>query len=143
MTQAHETHECVACHKDLEGKVIQGGDRKWHRACFVCCRCTKLIEGGEYDEMAGLPAHPSCSIAGSLLQQRLSAEKMALHPGRCVQCDTDIAEGPEKTGKVIRTEGLVFHKECFKCDACKELISAGPYSSASGHRYHDSCVPSA
>eukprot|EP00994_Dinema_validum_P004306 NODE_2347_length_715_cov_78.064565_g1901_i0.p2 GENE.NODE_2347_length_715_cov_78.064565_g1901_i0~~NODE_2347_length_715_cov_78.064565_g1901_i0.p2 ORF type:complete len:125 (+),score=27.88 NODE_2347_length_715_cov_78.064565_g1901_i0:57-431(+) len=118
--------ECATCAKEIEGKALKIEGVTYHKECFVCCECRKIIED-DYDihEGTGLPCHPDCKTVQR--KTKVAAQDT------CAVCGKDLEEG----GHML-TEGKGYHKACFKCTKCGEVMSDG-FLFVKGSPFHMKC----
>jgi uncharacterized CHY-type Zn-finger protein len=96
---------CVECKEPLEGKpttdAMKSGTGRFHRDCFKCRDCRKVITNFMFQEVDGVPLCISCS------------KKI------CMSCKLPTL--PNKGA--VTSNDRKWHKECFKCGDCKKVIT--------------------
>ena len=91
-------------------------EKFWHKDCFKCVECKRVIEGLEFASTAG---KIYCTIACyytllmSLSGKDCHHEKFGIFKTNCFKCNKRISDG-----EVVEHGGHAFHKDCFKCAKC-------------------------
>jgi hypothetical protein len=100
---------CARCSKPVIGSLLRAMGKSWHRECFQCSECSKLISLDR--KFHRLPSDvPACADCYA-----------AKHAPTCSSCSQPIT-----TGLVVRVLEKKFHQECFVCP-----IGNHPMSTAS------------
>ncbi|XP_059617876.1 transforming growth factor beta-1-induced transcript 1 protein isoform X1 [Phlebotomus argentipes] len=104
------TDVCYACKQHiLSQKVIKAMDKTWHEEHFVCGGpCKKALVGASFYERDGQPYCKDCFEAQ--------------FASRCAGCSNAILE------KAVIALDVKWHKDCFKCQKCKEPISGNTFA---------------
>jgi len=89
---------CGGCHKPLFGKVTHVLDKFWHEGCFKCNRCKKDFTSGYFP----FENDPYCKDCHHIVAKT----------GTCGVCSKPL-EGP-----CVTSQGVSWHKPCFKCYGC-------------------------
>jgi len=110
---------CAACLQPVE-EGIQALDKSWHQSCFTCSKCAVVLEGG-FRVQEDLPYCGACY-------------RHYLLP-KCYACN----EPAENAVSTQAFPGRHWHRECFKCCACGEILE-GSFSQRDGSLYCEACV---
>jgi len=62
--KAHPQLKCASCRLLLEGPYLRVGTRCYHKACFTCQSCQKLLASGKYVPIDMQPYCESCAVKG-------------------------------------------------------------------------------
>ena len=89
---------CAICGKPIDQTTLQAGDKYYHRDCFKCAHCGKLI-AGTYGEVGG-----KIYCSNECIREATGT--------RCNGC------GKVITGPYINVLNKPYHKECLACKAC-------------------------
>lgn len=102
---------CAACNEPLEGKPVTDAIKtgRWHKDCFKCRDCKKLITNFMFHEVDGVPLCIACS------------KKI------CVACKKPIEKGG------VTSNDRKWHGDCFKCVDCKKVITNFIFLESNGH----------
>jgi len=100
--------KCAKCRNPILDEAITLEGKNYHYECFVCSKC-----GGSIADM--------CYPHGSKILCESCERGWPAGPAKCACCSKPIdgSDGQES----IEAEGKLFHAKCFKCEACKKLIS--------------------
>jgi protein-arginine kinase len=92
---------CTGCNEPLEGKPVTDAIKtgRWHKDCFKCRDCRKVITNYMFHEVGGTPLCIACS------------KKI------CVACKQPVEKGG------VTSNERKWHAECFKCVDCKKVIN--------------------
>ncbi|XP_067345073.1 actin-binding LIM protein 1-like isoform X2 [Channa argus] len=115
---------CNYCGEYVEGEVITVLGKTYHQACFVCTVCKKPFPAGDCVTFSGkdrLCQHCSQPPSPTLTNFKYS--------NNCKGCGRDI-----KNGQALLALGSQWHLGCFKCKACRKVLS-GEYISKDGIPY--------
>ncbi|CAN9509122.1 unnamed protein product [Ophioblennius macclurei] len=115
---------CSNCGEFVEGEVITVLGRTYHPACFVCTVCRRPFPAGGCVTFSGKDCLcQRCNEPASPTPLDVSFSK------NCTGCGRDI-----KNGQALLALGGQWHLGCFKCKACKKVLS-GEYISKDGEPY--------
>lgn len=107
-------NSCQECKEPLEnGKPLTDAMKtgRWHKECFKCRDCRKVITSYMFQDVEGVPLCIAC------------AKKI------CVACKL-----PTQPNKGAVSSGdKKWHKECFKCNDCKKVITNFIFIEHEGH----------
>ncbi|EGW09341.1 four and a half LIM domains protein 1 [Cricetulus griseus] len=97
---------CDECHKPIsaDSKEVSFDNRYWHKACFLCSKCQQPLVSETFVTSDGKALCDSC------------ATKEATP--KCKGCNEHIVVGDQN----VEYKGDVWHKNCFVCSNCKEVI---------------------
>jgi hypothetical protein len=97
--------ECAQCLKiiSVEESII-ANEKTYHRDCFRCFQCNKLIDDSKFHIQNCKPCCIQC------FNQYFAPE--------CAQCLKIIS-----VGKSIIFDGKCYHPDCFRCDQCKQILT--------------------
>uniref|UniRef100_A0A672FDG3 Actin binding LIM protein 1b n=1 Tax=Salarias fasciatus TaxID=181472 RepID=A0A672FDG3_SALFA len=115
---------CSNCGEFVEGEVVTVLGKTYHPACFVCTICRQPFPAGDCVTFNG----KDC------LCQRCNEPESPTPPDgsyakNCSGCGRDIMNG-----QALLALGGQWHLGCFKCKACKKVLS-GEYISKDGAPY--------
>ncbi|XP_047232971.1 actin-binding LIM protein 1-like isoform X4 [Girardinichthys multiradiatus] len=103
---------CTNCGEFVEGEVVTVLGKSYHPACFVCTMCKQPFPAGDCVTFRG----KNC------ICQRctgpVSPSNQIHHPSNCSGCGRDI-----KNGQALLALGGQWHLGCFKCKACRRILS--------------------
>lgn len=126
---------CHKCMQKVNGSYIEAIDRYYHKECFKCERCLKLIVQLNAFIPFGTPQepyHPQC------VQDIIDSSCNRQPPEVCFLCKQSLLAGvPLK-----KALGRSYHPQCFTCYHCKKIIvdqSFAPYGSPE-QPYHPQCL---
>ncbi|XP_077959877.1 actin-binding LIM protein 1 isoform X8 [Gasterosteus aculeatus] len=115
---------CSSCGDFVEGAVVTVLGKTYHPACFVCSVCKEPFPAGDCVTFSG----KDC-----LCQRCVRPPSPTPHDvswsGNCSGCGRDI-----KNGQALVALGGQWHLGCFKCKACRRMLS-GEYISKDGFPY--------
>ena len=94
----------------------------WHENCFVCESCKKPITSKRFIHHEGKQVCCPCFDAH--------------FAKRCGKCSEVLREGGVACG------GNFYHRDCFACDNCSDLISSQPFQQKDGKRFCTPCYKS-
>uniref|UniRef100_A0A8C5GPT8 Actin binding LIM protein 1b n=1 Tax=Gouania willdenowi TaxID=441366 RepID=A0A8C5GPT8_GOUWI len=114
---------CNGCGEFVEGEVITVLGKTYHPACFVCTVCKKPFPTGDRVTFNGKHCVCQCCNEPSCLSPCDDC------PCSCFGCGRDIMNGQA----LLALENQ-WHLGCFKCKACKKVLS-GEYISKDGVPY--------
>ncbi|XP_028332170.1 actin-binding LIM protein 1-like isoform X3 [Gouania willdenowi] len=115
---------CNGCGEFVEGEVITVLGKTYHPACFVCTVCKKPFPTGDRVTFNGKHCVCQCCNEPSCL-----SPCDVNHSKSCFGCGRDIMNGQA----LLALENQ-WHLGCFKCKACKKVLS-GEYISKDGVPY--------
>jgi len=100
--------KCTLCTNPIEDEGVSSGGKMWHKACFQCTVCNKIIQGSFATQDGKL----RCS---SCHNQQTSKNNT------CMVC------GLALSGRVVRIDDppVRLHKDCFKCADCEGSLEDG------------------
>ena len=106
---------CHKCHEPCTGEVLRVQDRHFHINCFYCSVCNhRLHSGGFY-------------VRGE--DYYCTADYQNMYGTKCFVCHKYVE------GEVVTALNNTYHKECFRCDTCKDTFSPGTTVTYDGHFY--------
>ncbi|XP_029312170.1 actin-binding LIM protein 1-like isoform X1 [Cottoperca gobio] len=117
---------CNNCGEFVEGQVVTVLGKTYHPVCFVCTACKQPFPAGDCVTFSG----KNC-----LCQRCIQPVSPAPSPNtiscsnNCSGCGRDI-----KNGQALLALGGQWHLGCFKCKACRKVLS-GEYISKDGVPY--------
>ncbi|KAM8837778.1 actin-binding LIM protein 1-like isoform 4-T4 [Spinachia spinachia] len=115
---------CSSCGDFVEGAVVTVLGKTYHPACFVCCVCKEPFPAGDCVTFSGKDCLcQRCVPPPSPTPNGVSCS------GNCSGCGRDI-----KNGQALVALGGQWHLGCFKCKACRRMLS-GEYISKDGFPY--------
>ena len=126
---------CHKCMQKFSGPHVEAIDRCYHKECFKCGRCQKLIVQLNSFIPYGTPLephHPQC------VQDIIDNSSSQL-PEACFQCKKSILSGAALKSALGRS----YHPKCFTCYRCKKIIedqSFAPYGDREQQPYHLLCL---
>lgn len=115
--------KCKQCKNEIKGEYLKVGSDTFHKGCFLCAKCNKLITEG-FQILNGKYYHKECY-----------KEKAGLV---CTYCKKNLED------KWIVSDGKRYHEKCFrenvapKCAICNKTID-GEYVNDDGGIYHKEC----
>ncbi|XP_038592234.1 actin-binding LIM protein 1-like isoform X2 [Micropterus salmoides] len=115
---------CNSCGEFVEGEVVTVLGKNYHPACFVCTICKKHFPAGDCVTFRG----KDC-ICQHCIQPMSPTPNDITYPRNCAGCGRDI-----KNGQALLALGGQWHLGCFKCKACRKVLS-GEYISKDGVPY--------
>jgi len=98
----HEIELCAKCGEGIDsvGNSIKNAGSTYHKACFVCDKCSNPLIGAFSKTADGGKLCANC------VPKRI-----------CATC------GDAATGKITSVEGKFYHVECFVCFVCGEAVT--------------------
>ncbi|XP_056285200.1 actin-binding LIM protein 1-like isoform X1 [Pseudoliparis swirei] len=115
---------CGGCGEFVEGAVVTVLGRTYHPACFVCTVCKQPFPAGDCVTFRGKECLcQRCSRPSSPATNDLTCSS------NCSGCRRDIMHG-----QALLALGGQWHLGCFKCKACRRVLS-GEYISKDGVPY--------
>lgn len=96
---------CAGCGNVATGSLVKALNRIWHKDCFTCNNCHKILEGSF---VAGENGMPMCATCYSSQFSKL-----------CAACNNPI------NSAYLIVEGRNYHKGCFVCSVCSSPFSGG------------------
>jgi len=139
--------KCARCGKTVYfAEQVFGAGKKWHKQCFKCVACNKMINSSSLRDKDGEIYCASCHTrsfgtkgygyglgsgvlstdTGKAGEVVSTAPKTAsinsagsANGNGCPRCKMVVYEAEK-----VRAVGKVFHKHCFKCVACDKGITA-------------------
>lgn len=92
---------CAKCGEVAKGRVMRALGKTWHADCFACVVCNSALSGKfavvPHGDHKGMPCCTDC--------------RKTFMP-KCEVC------GEPAFGSVIKTQGKVWHTNCFNCSKC-------------------------
>ncbi|GAB1302798.1 Four and a half LIM domains protein 1 [Apodemus speciosus] len=102
---------CVECRKPIsaDAKEVHYKNRYWHDTCFRCAKCL----------------HPLASETFVSKDGKILCNKCATREDspRCKGCFKAIVAGDQN----VEYKGTIWHKDCFTCSNCKQVIGTGSF----------------
>lgn len=106
---AGDEARCALCFDQITGKVVKGIGKSWHSHCFYCSQCGSNLENHPAsDVFEGPGGNPYC---------KKDFLKLCPSCPLCVQPILPVERFP--------AFNKIFHKNCFKCNDCKNPIVGG------------------
>uniref|UniRef100_A0A671WX75 Actin binding LIM protein 1b n=1 Tax=Sparus aurata TaxID=8175 RepID=A0A671WX75_SPAAU len=115
---------CNNCREFVEGEVVTVLGKTYHPACFVCTVCRRAFPAGECVTFSG----KDC-LCQRCIRPVSPAPNDVSYPSNCSGCGRDI-----KNGQALLALGGQWHLGCFKCKACRKVLS-GEYITKDGVPY--------
>uniref|UniRef100_A0A8D3DZ99 Actin-binding LIM protein 1-like n=1 Tax=Scophthalmus maximus TaxID=52904 RepID=A0A8D3DZ99_SCOMX len=115
---------CKNCGEFVEGEVVTVLGKTYHPACFVCTICKKPFPTGDCVTFSG----KDC-LCQRCIRPVSPSPKDVKYSSSCTGCGRDI-----KNGQALLALGGQWHLGCFKCKACRKVLS-GEYISKDGVPY--------
>ncbi|KAM8730466.1 actin-binding LIM protein 1-like isoform 1-T1 [Acanthopagrus schlegelii] len=115
---------CNNCREFVEGEVVTVLGKTYHPACFVCTVCKRAFPAGECVTFSG----KDC-FCQRCIRPVSPAPNDVSYPNNCSGCGRDI-----KNGQALLALGGQWHLGCFKCKACRKVLS-GEYITKDGVPY--------
>uniref|UniRef100_A0AAQ6ILB4 Actin binding LIM protein 1b n=1 Tax=Anabas testudineus TaxID=64144 RepID=A0AAQ6ILB4_ANATE len=114
---------CNNCGEYVEGEVVTVLGKTYHTTCFVCTICKQPFPAGDCVTFSGKDRLcQRCSRPVSPTPNNSCSSN-------CTGCGRDI-----KNGQALLALGSQWHLGCFKCKACRKVLS-GEYISKDGVPY--------
>jgi len=106
MVPGNHTCNRAGCKKGDHGNMISSMGTFWHKDCFCCCECDRLLDAYE-DDFYDLDGRPCCSSHDT--------------PVTCISCARPIVP----TSDAISALGEAWHARCFTCSepGCERQFS--------------------
>ncbi|XP_032766264.1 four and a half LIM domains protein 1 [Rattus rattus] len=103
---AHCANICAECNKPIgaDSKEVSYKEQFWHNTCFKCFKCLQPLATETFVVWDNMILCNNC-----VSQQALS---------KCKGCLKDIKQGEQS----VEYKGTIWHKDCFVCSNCKEVI---------------------
>eukprot|EP01036_Dinobryon_divergens_P034244 gene34244-44238_t len=126
---------CHKCLQKVSGSYIEAINRYYHKECFKCEGCLKLIVQLNSFIPFGTPQephHPEC------VQDIIDGSYNRQPPEVCFHCKQSLLAGV----LLKKALGRSYHPKCFTCYRCKKIIddqSFAPYGSPE-QPYHPQCL---
>ncbi|XP_044034458.1 actin-binding LIM protein 1-like isoform X6 [Siniperca chuatsi] len=115
---------CNSCGEFVEGEVVTVLGKNYHPACFVCSICKQHFPAGDCVTFSG----KDCLCQHCIRPVSPTPNNIS-YPSNCSGCGRDI-----KNGQALLALGGQWHLGCFKCKACRKVLS-GEYISKDGVPY--------
>ncbi|XP_075890558.1 actin-binding LIM protein 1-like isoform X1 [Nelusetta ayraudi] len=115
---------CSNCSEFVEGEVVTVLGKTYHPACFVCTICKQAFPAGECVTFS----RRDCLCQRCVRPPSPTSSGLSC-PSNCSGCGRDI-----KNGQALLALGGQWHLGCFKCKACRKVLS-GEYISKDGIPY--------
>ncbi|GAM26186.1 hypothetical protein SAMD00019534_093610 [Acytostelium subglobosum LB1] len=159
---------CPTCDKRVyAAEWIHCLDKHYHKLCFQCTHCHKILEKGNFSEHGGQPycktdydrmfrqkgyGHGGVTDSFNPAEKTDQApvepvaetfskpvfeEKIDLFPTNCPRCGKKAYENEKK---VFNSRD--WHKTCFTCFMCKKSLVSGQYSERNGLIFCPRCYES-
>ncbi|EDL21412.1 four and a half LIM domains 4 [Mus musculus] len=103
---SHCANICQECHKPIgaDSKEVCYKEQFWHNTCFKCSKCSQLLAT---ETFVAWDKNILCNKCAT----RVTFPK-------CKGCLKDIEEGDHN----VEYKGSIWHKNCFVCTNCKDII---------------------
>ncbi|XP_047392749.1 four and a half LIM domains protein 1 isoform X1 [Sciurus carolinensis] len=102
---------CVECRKPIgaDSKEVHYKNRYWHDTCFRCAKCL----------------HPLANETFVSKESKILCNKCATREDspKCKGCLKAIVAGDQN----VEYKGTIWHKDCFTCSGCKQVIGTGSF----------------
>lgn len=153
--------KCPICGKAVFfNEKITALGKDYHKTCFKCKECSKVLRGGEYSERDEDIYCKACygklfSTAGYGYGGTLSsADKPSDDKHKPSSAGTNLRSGPSVSttspkcpicgksvffNEKITAIGKDYHKSCFKCTECSKVLRGGEYSEREDNVYCKVC----
>ncbi|XP_029383237.1 actin-binding LIM protein 1-like [Echeneis naucrates] len=115
---------CNNCGEFVEGEVVTVLGKTYHPRCFVCTICKQPFPAGDCVTFSG----KDC-LCQRCAQPASPTPSDIKYSNNCTGCGRDI-----KNGQALLALGGQWHLGCFKCKACRKVLS-GEYISKDGVPY--------
>ncbi|XP_054988150.1 four and a half LIM domains protein 1-like [Sorex araneus] len=114
---------CEECHKPIcvESKEVQYNNHYWHDTCFLCSLCAQPVSEDTFAVKDNKIYCNKCSLLDSNTL--------------CRGCLQLIKTGEES----VEYNGIVWHKDCFTCSNCHQVIGIGSFFPRGNEYYCVSC----
>ncbi|RMC19688.1 hypothetical protein DUI87_03252 [Hirundo rustica rustica] len=115
---------CAECKKPIgaDSKELHFKNRYWHDNCFCCFKCyTSLVNESFMLRENNKVWCSNCTAAEDAL--------------RCKSCFKPIIAGDQN----VEYKKMVWHKDCFTCSQCKQVIGSGSFFPKGDEFYCVSC----
>ncbi|XP_046393203.1 transforming growth factor beta-1-induced transcript 1 protein-like [Ischnura elegans] len=99
--------KCAECEKPITDTCVAALGKKWHRECFACAECGNKLGGETFMEKDGKCYCKDCYHK--------------LFTVRCHTCKEPI------TDTCVIAVGKNWHKKCFVCERCKNIIDTANF----------------
>eukprot|EP01099_Mayorella_cantabrigiensis_P002025 TRINITY_DN1882_c0_g1_i1.p1 TRINITY_DN1882_c0_g1~~TRINITY_DN1882_c0_g1_i1.p1 ORF type:complete len:549 (-),score=84.03 TRINITY_DN1882_c0_g1_i1:111-1757(-) len=153
--------KCPVCGKAVYfNEKITAIGKDFHKTCFKCQECSKVLRGGEYTEREEDIFCKACyaklfSTAGYGYGGTLSsADKPSEEKFKPTTNNSNLRQGPSVSttspkcpicnksvffNEKITALGKDYHKACFKCTECSKVLRGGEYSERDDNVYCKVC----
>ncbi|ESN90665.1 hypothetical protein HELRODRAFT_71169, partial [Helobdella robusta] len=109
--EKHHAQRCFKCKASISKGGVAYKDNTYHKECFVCEGCSKVLSGLKFVTKDELPFCAECFN-----------EKFAK---KCHECSKPIS-GTSGNTKYVTFEDRQWHSDCFKCSMCRtSLVGQG------------------
>ena len=129
-----EAPTCRKCSKSVyAAEMVTALDSKWHKVCFKCEECHKMLESGKenehYDKLYCQNCHVKSfgpkdvvtwATAGCFSTDEELKEACLIEPERCVTCRESV-HGANK----MMVNNNIYHRRCVKCIRCDHFLEDG------------------
>ncbi|XP_042364227.1 actin-binding LIM protein 1-like isoform X2 [Plectropomus leopardus] len=115
---------CNNCGEFVEGEVVTVLGKTYHPACFVCTNCKQPFPAGDCVTFSGRDC-----LCQRCIRPVSPTPNDIQCSSNCSGCGRDI-----KNGQALLALGGQWHLGCFKCKACRKVLS-GEYISKDGVPY--------
>lgn len=104
--------KCVVCGEVITDKILRASGKAYHPRCFVCCVCTKSLDGVPF----------TVDDESNIFCVDCYYQKYAV---KCSACGEAILpeEGKEETVRIVALD-RDFHVACYKCVKCSVQLSS-------------------
>ena len=106
---------CHKCNRVCTGEVLKVQERYFHTDCFYCKVCNRFLSSGGF------------YVRGEDYYCTEDYQKM--FGTKCFVCHNYVE------GEVVTALNNTYHKECFKCDSCKNTFAPGSTVTYDGDKY--------
>ncbi|XP_049634645.1 four and a half LIM domains protein 1-like [Suncus etruscus] len=113
---------CEECQKPIcvDSKEVHYQNRFWHDTCFCCSLCGQPVSEDTFAVKENKILCNKCTLLDNTL---------------CKGCFHPIVAGDES----VEYNGIVWHKDCFICSSCKQVIGLGSFFPRDDQYYCVSC----
>uniref|UniRef100_A0A3B5AR07 Actin binding LIM protein 1b n=1 Tax=Stegastes partitus TaxID=144197 RepID=A0A3B5AR07_9TELE len=108
---------CSNCGEFVEGEVVTVLGKTYHPACFVCTLCKQPFPAGDCVTFSG----KEC-LCQRCIEPASPSPKDVRRSNNCAGCGRDI-----KNGQALLALGGQWHLGCFKCKACRRVLTSLSY----------------
>lgn len=110
---------CSGCQQPITDAYITALDMPWHKDCFTCHDCNRILTGSSFHEIEG---YPYCD-----------SHYYSRHGLLCFSCSLPI------TGRCVNALGKRYHPEHFLCAYCLHPLQTGTFKEHSSKPYCHQC----